>query len=156
MAELTISPDEIKGAIEQYVSTFEADASREPGDRAVAEVLPLQRRLAEHGQQQEGEQRRCEPHQRPPAGTPAGIGAGRTPPRFLGDGDVVRVVEAPAAAPPPPPVPPPDTAPPDGAPEDSDDPYAGLVVVDIDDASLRALRHLVDDVVVDDLQELVP
>ncbi|GAA3688246.1 F0F1 ATP synthase subunit alpha [Gordonia hankookensis] len=29
MAELTISPDEIKGAIEQYVSSFEADASRD-------------------------------------------------------------------------------------------------------------------------------
>ncbi|MBA4025777.1 MAG: F0F1 ATP synthase subunit alpha [Gordonia sp.] len=29
MAELTISSDEIKGAIEQYVSSFEADASRE-------------------------------------------------------------------------------------------------------------------------------
>lgn len=29
MAELTISPDEIKGAIEQYVSSFDADASRE-------------------------------------------------------------------------------------------------------------------------------
>ncbi len=29
MAELTISADEIKGAIEQYVSSFEADASRE-------------------------------------------------------------------------------------------------------------------------------
>ncbi|NED65153.1 F0F1 ATP synthase subunit alpha, partial [Streptomyces sp. SID10244] len=28
-AELTISPDEIKGAIEQYVSSFEADASRD-------------------------------------------------------------------------------------------------------------------------------
>ena len=49
-------------------------------------------------------------------------------------GDAPGWPEAPAAAPPPPPVPPPDTAPPDGAPEDSDDPYAGLVVVDIDDA----------------------
>ncbi|CAM3879709.1 F0F1 ATP synthase subunit alpha [Tsukamurella ocularis] len=29
MAELTISTDDVKGAIEQYVSTFEADASRE-------------------------------------------------------------------------------------------------------------------------------
>ncbi|QIK48525.1 F0F1 ATP synthase subunit alpha [Gordonia hongkongensis] len=29
MAELTISPDEIKGAIEQYVSSFEAEASRD-------------------------------------------------------------------------------------------------------------------------------
>ncbi|MEO9328151.1 F0F1 ATP synthase subunit alpha [Gordonia aurantiaca] len=29
MAELTISPDEIKGAIEQYVSSFDAEASRE-------------------------------------------------------------------------------------------------------------------------------
>ncbi|NMO04972.1 F0F1 ATP synthase subunit alpha [Gordonia sp. TBRC 11910] len=29
MAELTISPDEIKGAIESYVSSFDADASRE-------------------------------------------------------------------------------------------------------------------------------
>ncbi len=29
MAELTISPDEIKGAIENYVSSFDADASRE-------------------------------------------------------------------------------------------------------------------------------
>ncbi len=29
MAELTISPEEIKGAIEQYVSSFEADASRD-------------------------------------------------------------------------------------------------------------------------------
>ena len=29
MAELTISPDEIKGAIEQYVSSFEADVSRD-------------------------------------------------------------------------------------------------------------------------------
>ncbi|GAA1481881.1 F0F1 ATP synthase subunit alpha [Gordonia sinesedis] len=29
MAELTISPDEIKGAIEQYVSSFEADAERD-------------------------------------------------------------------------------------------------------------------------------
>ncbi|GAA4400362.1 F0F1 ATP synthase subunit alpha [Tsukamurella soli] len=29
MAELTISSDDVKGAIEQYVSTFEADASRE-------------------------------------------------------------------------------------------------------------------------------
>ena len=29
MAELTISADEIKGAIEQYVSSFEAEASRD-------------------------------------------------------------------------------------------------------------------------------
>ena len=29
MAELTISPEEIKGAIEQYVSSFEAEASRD-------------------------------------------------------------------------------------------------------------------------------
>src|ERR1700756_684563 len=29
MAELTISPDEIQGAIEEYVSSFEADTARE-------------------------------------------------------------------------------------------------------------------------------
>ena len=29
MAELTISPEEIRGAIEQYVSSFEAEASRD-------------------------------------------------------------------------------------------------------------------------------
>ena len=29
MAELTISPEEIKRAIEQYVSSFDAEASRE-------------------------------------------------------------------------------------------------------------------------------